>query len=144
MANLVVFYDKNKDILRIVNKYSEMYKANVYEIKTVSDDKSFKVRFSSTYFGNKIGIRRCNLDLKKFDNIIIISSLWFNKLPSPVISFLEQATGKVNNVIYILYNNNKDDCPKEFDKMDKILNMRRDKSYFVSLNKTDMHVRVYQ
>ena len=76
--------------------------------------------------------------------IILISNLWFNKIPNPVIRFLEINTGNINNIVYVLYNDNKEDHPEEFDKMDKILNLRRDKSYFVSLDKKDIHVRVYQ
>ena len=31
-----------------------------------------------------------------------------------------------------------------FDEMDKILNLRRDKSYFITLSKKEINVRVYQ
>ena len=143
MGNLVIFYSKNKDILKIVSKYKEMYNASVYEIQT-KNNISFFDKLSSTYLGSKISIKRCNLNLIEYDNIILISPLWFNKIPNPVIRFLEQSTGKIKNINYILYNDNKKDYPSEFNKMDKILNLRRDKSYFVKVNKDDIHVRVYQ
>ena len=139
MLNLVVYYSKNKDILNIIRKYREIYQANAYEIQTID-----KVTFSDKLFNNKVNIKRDNLNLNHYQNIILISPLWFNKVPSPVIKFLEQNTGRINNIIYVLYNDNKKDVPKEFDKMDKILNLRRDKSYFVTLNHKDINVRVYQ
>lgn len=139
MGNLVVFYEKNKDILKIVAKYKEMYNASIYEIQTTSN-----VGFLTKLKGDNVSIKRCPLNLKNYQNIILISPLWFNKVPVPVIRFLEQATGKINNIIYVLYNDNKEDHAKEFDKMDKIINLRRDKSYFVSVHKKDIHVRVYQ
>ena len=142
MQNLVIFFSRNQDILKIVSKYKETYKADLYEIE-VKDEINFMTKFKSTFLGNNINIKRCNLNLKNYQNIILISPLWFGKIPKPVIRFLEFETGNINNIIYILTNKNKDK-PKEFDKMDKILNLRRDKSYFVSLDKNDIHVRVYQ
>jgi len=139
MENLVIFFDKNKDILKIVANYKNLYNANVYEIETLQNPS-----FLDKLLGNKIGIKRCNLDLRKYQNIILVSSLWFGKIPTPVVKFLEQQTGKINNIIYVLYNNNKEDHPKEFEKIDKILNLRREKSYFVNVDKKDIHVRVYQ
>lgn len=139
MGNLVVFYDKNKDILKIVSKYKEMYQASVYEIETTSN-----VNIFTKLKGENVSIKRCPLNIKNYENIILISSLWFNKIPTPVIRFLEQIAGNINNIIYVLYNENKKDVPEEFDKMDKIINLRRDKSYFVSMDKKEIHVRVYQ
>lgn len=142
MGNLVIFFSRNKEILKIVSKYKEIYNASVYEIVPTGNISLFK-RFTSTFLGSKIGIKRCNLNLLNYQNIILVSPLWFNKIPKPVIRFLEIQTGKINNIIYVLSNKNKDK-PKEFDKMDKILNLRRDKSYFVNVDKKDIHVRVYQ
>lgn len=139
MGNLIVYYSKNKDILKIVNKFIDLYNATTYEIETLE-----KVSFMQKLKGKNVSIKRCNLNLLNYQNIILISPLWFDKVPTPVIRFLEQATGHINNIIYVLYNNNKEDHAKEFDKMDKILNLRRSKSYFVSINKKDIHVRVYQ
>lgn len=139
MGNLIVYYSKNKDILKIVKKFIDLYNATTYEIETLE-----KVSFMQKLKGENVSIKRCNLNLLSYQNIILISPLWFDKVPTPVIRFLEQATGHINNIIYVLYNNNKEDHAKEFDKMDKILNLRRDKSYFVSINKKDIHVRVYQ
>lgn len=141
--NLIIYYGKNRNILKIVSKYKDTYKANIYQIETTSSI-SFLDKFRSTYLDSNINIKKCNLNLKEYNNIILICPLWFNKIPKPVIRFLEMQTGKINNIIYILYNNNKEDHPREFDRMDKILNLRRDKSYFVSVNKKDIHVRVYQ
>ncbi len=137
--NLIIFYDHSKDILDIVSKYRKVYNANVYEIKTL-DSIGLKEKILNT----KVNVARCNLNLSSYETIILISPLWFNKTPSPVIKFLEESTGKISNIIYLLYNYNKKDCPKEFEKLDKILNLRRDKSYFVSLAKKEIHVRVYQ
>ena len=137
--NLVVYYDNSKDILQIVEKFRKDYNASVYKIETLDN-----VNFFTKLKNEKVSIKRCNLNLLKFDNIILISSLWHNELPSPIIRFLEQSAGKVKNITYVLYNKNKDDKPSEFDKMDKILNLRRNKSYFVTLNKKEINVRVYQ
>ncbi len=141
MGNLVIFYDKNNDVITLVNNYKKEYQANVYQIETenkygffdkLSNDKS------------KVKLKRCNLDLKRYSNIILITNLWHDQVPAPVLRFLEQQTGNINNIIYILYNKNKEDKPSEFEKMDKILNLRRDKSYFVTLDKKNINVRVYQ
>lgn len=137
--NLIVYYSKDKDILKIVSKYQKDYEAQVYGIEV-----NQKINFLTKFLNKPVNIKKCSLNLLNFDNIILISPLWFNKVPSPVLRFLEQATGHVNQITYILYNNNKDDQPQEFDKMDKILNLRRDKSYFVNLNKKEIYVRVYQ
>lgn len=137
--NLIIFYDHSKDILDIVNKYRKVYNASVYEIKTFES-----ISLKEKIFNTKVNVDRCNLNLLNYETIILISPLWFNKIPSPVIKFLEESTGKINNIIYLLYNYNKKDCPEEFEKLDRILNLRREKSYFVSLSKKEIHVRVYQ
>ena len=144
MSNLIVFYGE-KEILPIVKKYQNMYQSHIYQIKVKnSQDKGFINRFKITYLNEKIAVERCPFDLLKYDNIIVISTLWFNELPKPLIKFLEQQAGRIKKVSYVLYNNNKKDREQEFQKMDRILNLRRDKSYFVSITKEDIHVRVYQ
>ncbi len=137
--NLIIFYDHSKDILDIVNKYRKVYNASTYEIKTLE-----RISLKEKIFNTKVNVDRCNLNLLNYETIILISPLWFNKIPAPVIKFLEESTGKINNIIYLLYNYNKKDYPKEFEKLDRILNLRREKSYFVSLSKKEIHVRVYQ
>lgn len=137
--NLVVFFSRKKDILRIVSQYKKEYNADIYEIESTEN-----IGFLTKVTNSNVSIKKCNINLNKYENVILISSLWFNKVPSPVIRFLEQATGHINNIIYVLYNNNKEDKALEFDKMDKILNLRRKKSYFVSLDKNEIHIRVYQ
>jgi len=139
MGNLIVFFSKNKDILKIVSKYKELYKADIYEIETLE-----KINILDKLLSTNINIKRCDINLNSYNNIILISPLWFNKVPNPVIKFLNQQTGKINNISYILYNNNHKDYPKEFNKLDKILNLRRDKSYFVNVVKDNIKVRVYQ
>lgn len=137
--NLVVYFDNNKSILNIVEKFRIDYNAEVYKIETLS-----KINFITKLKNEVVPIKRCNLNLINYDNIILVSSLWHNEIPSPVKRFLEQSAGRIKNIIYVLYNNNKDDKPNEFDKMDKILNLRRKKSYFVTLNKKEINIRVYQ
>ena len=137
--NLIIFYDHSKDILSIVNKYKKAYNASVYEIKSTSS-----IGFMDKFLNNPKNVLRCNLNLLDYQTIILIIPLWFGKVPSPVIKFLEEQTGKINDIVYLFYNYNKSDKPKEFDKVDRILNLRRSKSYFVTLNKKEIHVRVYQ
>ena len=137
--NLVVYLENNKSILNIVEKFRKDYNAEVYKIETLDS-----INFFTKLKNKSVAIKRCNLNLLKYENIILVSSLWHNEVPSPVKRFLEQTTGKIKNIIYVLYNNNKDDKPGEFDKMDRILNLRRKKSYFVTLNKNEINVRVYQ
>lgn len=137
--NLIVYFGHNKDILKIVSKFKKDYEASIYEIETITP-----ITFFTKYKNQNIEIKRCNLNLNVYDTVIIVSEMWRDEVPSPVIRFLEQSTGKIKKSIYILYNNNKEDKPKEFDKMDKILNLKRIKSFFVTLNKKDIHVRVYQ
>lgn len=137
--NLIVYYEKNKDILNIVSKFKNDYSADTYEIQTLNS-----VGFIDKLKNNRLPIKRCNLNLLNYENVILITSLWHNVVPSPVIRFLEQSTGRIKKITYVLYNGNKEDKPREFEKMDKILNLRRDKSYFVSLNKKEITVRVYQ
>ncbi len=141
MGNLVVFYGKNKEIRRIVARYQELYRANSFEIETVNSYGFFD-KLSNDI--NSVQLKRSNINLANYENIILVSSLWHDKIPAPILRFLEQQTGKIRNIIYVLYNKNRDDKQEEFDKMDKILNLRRDKSYFVTLDRKDIHVRVYQ
>jgi len=137
--NLIVYYGREKDILKIVYKYQKDYEATVYEIKTLKE-----VSLINKLTNSNINIQRCNLNLMNYERVIVISSLWFNKVPLPVIRFLEQSIGRINKVVYVLYNKNKADKPMEFNKMDKILNIHREKSYFVNLTKDRINFRVYQ
>ena len=141
MGNLVIFYDKNREVITLVNNYKKEYQASVYQIETENKYGFFDKMNNDK---SKVKLKRCNLDLKRYSNIILITNLWHDQVPAPVLRFLEQQTGNINNIIYILYNKNKDDKPSEFEKMDRILNLRRDKSYFVTLDKKNINVRVYQ
>lgn len=137
--NLVIYYGRSKDILNIVSKFKKDYNASLYEIETLTP-----VNFITKLKNESVSIKRCPLNLGEFDNIVLVSELWHDKVPNPVIRFLEQMAGRIKNITYVLYNNNKEDKPLEFDKMDKILNLRRSKSFFVTLYKKEIHVRVYQ
>ena len=136
---LIIYFEKKHDILNIVSKYQKENDAEVYQIEI---NRSISL-FTKLKNGD-VSIKRCNIDLKKYNDIILISPLWNNELPKAVVRFLEQSTGKIKNITYVLYNKNKDDKPSEFDKMDKILNLRRKKSFFVTLDKKNIYVRVYQ
>ena len=72
MGNLIVYYSKNKDILKIVNKFIDLYNATTYEIETLE-----KVSFMQKLKGENVSIKRCNLNLLSYQNIILISPLWF-------------------------------------------------------------------
>ena len=136
--NLIIFFDGNNDIRNVVGKYKQELNAEVYRIEPTE-----YIGFFEKLKNKPINIKRCNLNLLNYNNILIISPLWHNKIPSPVIRFLEQSTGRIKNVSYVLYNYNKEDHPEEFDKMDRILNLRREKSYFVNVNRKEINVRVY-
>ncbi len=141
MGNLVVFYGQSKEIKKIVARYREIYQARVFEIET-ENFYGFFEKLSNDK--NSVHLKKSNINLANYNTIILVSSLWHDKVPAPVLRFLEQQTGKIRSIIYVLYNKNREDRQEEFDKMDKILNLRRDKSYFVSINGKDIHVRVYQ
>ena len=141
MGNLVIGYGRSKEINKIVQRYKEIYQASVFEIET-ENNYGFFDKLSNDK--SKVRLKRKNINLNNYDNIILVTGLWHDKVPAPVLRFLEQQTGKIKNIIYVLYNNNRDDKVIEFDKMDKILNLRRDKSYFVNVHGKDIHVRVYQ
>ena len=136
---LVVYFDRSSAILNIVNKYQKEFEASVYQIEPTES-----ITFFTKLKNEKVNIKKCNLNLMSYDKIILISSLWHNEVPSPVIRFLEQNVGKIKSITYVLYNNNKEDKPLEFDKMDRILNLKRDKSFFVTINRKEINVRVYQ
>ena len=136
---LIIYFDRCKDILNIVSKYQKEYDASVYQIETVTP-----ISFLSKFKNETVNIKKCTLNLLDYNKIILISTLWHNEVPSPVIRFLEQSTGKIRDITYVLYNKNGEDKPNEFDKMDSILNLRRNKSFFVTLNKKTINVRVYQ
>ena len=138
MGNLVLFYGNSKQMQKIVTKYQDMYQAEIYEIKTI-EKVSFITKFKSVYGNLNIPIKRCTINLSNYENIILVSELWYDKVPVPVLRFLEQHTGNIRNIIYVLYNNNKGDQEKEFDKLDKILNLRREKAYFVTIDKKNIH-----
>ena len=136
---LIVYFEKSREILNIVAKYQKDFSAEVYKIETTSP-----IGFMTKLKNQMVDIKRCNLNLQGYDNIILISSLWHNEVPTPIIRFLEQSTGRIRNITYVLYNHNKEDKPDEFDKMDRILNLKRNKSFFVTINKKEINVRVYQ
>jgi len=136
--DLIVFFDSTREIRYIVGKYQANLNGEVYKIEPTES-----IGFFTKLKNDKVAIKRCNLNLAAYNSVIIITSLWYKKIPSPVLRFLEQSTGRIKNVSYVLFNNNKEDHPELFDKMDRILNLRRGKSYFVSLEKKEMHLRVY-
>ena len=143
MGNLILYYGDSLEIKRIVKKYQDDYQARIYKIESVKKV-SFLDKIKSVYMGENIPVKRCTINLSNYDTIIVVSGLWFNKIPVPVVRFLEQQTGKIKKVIYVLYNRSNEDYANEFNKMDRILNLRREKSYFITFKGKEMNVRVYQ
>ena len=100
MGNIVLYYGTSKELKRIVHKYQEMYQASLYEIETIKKVTFFD-KFKSVYSNLNIPIKRCQLNLSNYKTVILVTELWYDRVPLPVLRFLEQQTGNIKNVMYI-------------------------------------------
>lgn len=106
MKNLIVYYSYEGNTEQLVKEMQKEIKADVLELKPKKEKKKKSLfRFVwggvQVYMTKKPELEEYNIDLSKYDNIIIGSPCWFGTFAPPINTFL--LDNKIENKnIYLL------------------------------------------
>lgn len=106
MKNLIVYYSYEGNTEQLVKEMQKEIKADVLELKPKKEKKTKSLfRFVwggvQVYMTKKPELEEYNIDLSKYDNIIIGSPCWFGTFAPPINTFL--LDNKIENKnIYLL------------------------------------------
>ena len=135
--NLLVYYSRSGLTKRIAADYKQKKDTDVLEIKVDKDYKGpigfIKARIDSI---NKRlpKLETYDIDLKKYDKVIILGAVWANSICAPVKSFLYENRGKIKNVEYIAISKRRiSNFCDIFDGMDYCINAHYKRATAISV-----------
>ena len=96
---LVVYYALNDYIKKHAYSLAERFNGSIYQIETL-DDHSFGEIIRSSVAKKTLPIKPIRINLTAYTSVYLITPVWFNAVASPVLSFCNQARGKIVNVEY--------------------------------------------
>ena len=105
--SVVVYYSKTGSNRYLARKISEKLKCEIVELKPFFN--SFIYIALTTAFKGGFGIRKTNLKVEEYDNIILVSPLWFGRPLSPLTDFIKKQIEKINKAYYITCCGSSDD-----------------------------------
>ena len=106
MKNLIVYYSYEGNTLELVKGMKNVIDADVLKLVPKKEKKTKSLlRFvwggMQVYMTKKPELEKYNIDLSKYDNIIIASPCWFGTFAPPINTFLSE--NKIENKnIYLL------------------------------------------
>lgn len=96
---LVVYYALNDYVKKHAYSLAERFNGSIYQIETL-EDYSVRDILVSSIKKKMLPIKEININLTAYTNVYLIAPVWFNAVASPVLSFCNQARGKIVNVEY--------------------------------------------
>lgn len=124
MKNLIVYYSYEGNTEQLVKEMQKEIKADVLELKPKKEKKKKSLfRFVwggvQVYMTKKPELEEYNIDLSKYDNIIIGSPCWFGTFTPPINTFL--LDNKIENKNIYLFVCNGGNLRNTWKNYEKIL-----------------------
>lgn len=115
MNTLVVYYSRTGNNKALAEYIKEKYGYDAYEIVTKRKISGFGVFLSLIRKNKPAKIEKCDIDLSRYDNFILISPVWAGCIAKPLITFLVSAQGiKDYSFISACGGENKEEALKAF------------------------------
>lgn len=124
MKNLIVYYSYEGNCEELVKGMKEVISADVLKLK-IKNEKNYKNMFRFVWGGIQVYMKKIpkleeyNIDLSKYDNIIIGSPCWFSTFAPPIKTFLTE--NKIQNKNIYLFVCNGGNLGNTFKDYEKIL-----------------------
>lgn len=109
MKNLIVYYSYEGNTEELVKGMKDVIKADVLKLVPKKEKKTKSLfRFVwggiQVYMTKKPELEKYNIDLSKYDNIIIGSPCWFGTYAPPINTFLNENKLKNKNIYLLVCN----------------------------------------
>ncbi len=97
--NVVLFYSKRGSNKFLANKISEKLNCEIYPI--IPNFNSLFYLIFSALFNRGLGIKKLNIDITGYENIILCGPLMMGKVVSPINDFLRKYKDKISNLHFV-------------------------------------------
>ncbi|MDD6193565.1 MAG: hypothetical protein PUB19_01550 [Lachnospiraceae bacterium] len=131
---LVAYFSRMGYTRHYAYEWREKYNADIYEIKAterIEGDLGFWWcgRFGMHHW--EMPIEEIDVDLAKYDKVVICSPIWVFALSAPVRSFCAKAKGRIKNAEYVLVHYQKARYENACDEMDSLLGVKHQKAWSI-------------
>lgn len=130
---LVIYYALNDYIKKHAYGLAERFNGSIYQIETLEEHSPKEIIFASIR-KKKIDIKPITINLTAYTSVYLITPVWFNAVASPVVSFCQQARGKIVNAEYdfVYYHALKPIYP--IVEVDNLLKIKRKTAFYTKMH----------
>ena len=100
MKNLIVYYSLTNNNESLAKLLQARLGGEMLKIETVRKKGAFSIALD-VMFGRKPAIRRYNLSIMDYDNLIVVGPVWMGRIASPLRTFLSEERGSINCYSFI-------------------------------------------
>lgn len=127
---IVIYFSRLGYTKKIAYEKADELGADILELKTKEKTEGTTVFWWCGRFGMhkwRMDIENININLKKYKKVIIVSPIWVFSISAPIRDFCYKYGEDIHKVEYIFTHFMNTKFAKEADKVDKILNKKRNK-----------------
>jgi len=124
---LVVYFSRMGYTKKVAYEIANAQHAKIYEVKPLEKINGNLGFFWCGRFGMHkwpMKIEEIEIDLSRYDLVIICTPIWVFNVSAPIRAFLDKASGKIKNVNYVFVHYMKSDFKKVAAGMDQILKIK--------------------
>lgn len=114
MKSIIVYYSHSGNNEKLAFELKERIGCDIHKISEVKKRKTISILFNF-FFKSNSKLSSANINIKEYDNIILVSPIWGGKIASPMRAFLEQEKKYLDRYFYITL------CNGEIGQREKIV-----------------------
>lgn len=131
---LIVYFSRMGYVRHYAYLLKQKYKADIYEVKSTERTEGTLGFWWCGRFGMhrwRMPIEPIQVDLERYEKVIICTPIWVFQLCAPIRSFCAQVAGRIKNVDYVLVHYQKSRYENACKEMDELLKIRHQKAYSI-------------
>lgn len=128
---LIVYFSRMGYVRHYAYELKQKYCADIYEVKTTERTEGTSGFWWCGRFGMhkwQMPIEPINVELEKYEKVIICTPIWVFRLCAPMRSFCAQASGRIKEVEYVVVHYQKAKYENACAEMDNLLKIKRKKA----------------
>src|SRR5688572_17048701 len=100
MNTLIVYYSFTKNNELLAGQLQQRLGADIFKIETLKRRSAFSI-FLDLLFKRKPSIRKHQLQLRNYDQIVFIAPIWAGKIAGPLVTFLNEEKSNIRRYSFI-------------------------------------------
>ncbi|HEY5917051.1 MAG TPA: hypothetical protein VIU13_06600 [Chryseolinea sp.] len=100
MNTLIVYYSFTKNNELLAKQLQQRLNADIFRIETLKRRSSFSILLD-LLFKRKPAIRKHQLSLRNYDQMVFIAPIWAGKIAGPLVTFLNEEQSNIRRYSFI-------------------------------------------